>query len=422
MPHKTATNNSAFHRIQIGDRVYMTNLFNAGAGGIADINSVSARLDIGVNNCPAIGDDDEFASFDACHISCDTAGEFKISYTGQIGDTAGGVRGFPAVVLGSAGGRNETWGVPCNSIGILYNKDNTSGSRGFRAWRDFVANPNSANPDDQRSHIYDLEDARRATGYPAMAADLPSTTISIVARDCGDPATVNGFIDTYWHDVSANGNTPVAANGIKLQDLAGTINGINGRCTRMWNLNFWWDHPDPSSEMSTRRFTGGRILGVQASNTRSAGNNKVRIDGRSQYIAIKWEKGGNNNFFYVAFVFTPSNKQPVINYNAYADYVLSDDFWNDILADSYAQAIIRTMQNPQSPDPLLQTSGNSAKAVTVRRPDTAFAVDSIQVGTEMWGTDAAGTTGATCFSRLDIDTGPNRKLVCKRTSCNAVVS
>ncbi len=422
MPFKNANNNDAYHRIQIGDRLYMTNLFNAGAGGVADINSVTTRLDIGVQNCPSIGDNEEFARFDACHSGCDTLGEFKISYTGVIGNTAGGVRGFPAMVLGSAGGRNETWGVPCNSIDILYNKDNTSGSRGFQAWRDFVANPNSGNPDDQRSHIYDLEQARQATGYPSLASDLPSTTVSINARDCGAPGTVNGFIDTYWHDVSPSGNTPTGANGLKLQDLAGTINGINGRCTRMWNLNLWWDHPDPSSEMSTRRFTGGRILGIGTGNSRRASDNQVLIDGRTQYIAIKWESGGNNNFFYVAFVFTPSNMQPVINYNAYADYLASDDFWDDIQADSYAQAIIRTMSNPQSPDPLLNATGNGAKAVSVRRPDGAFAVDSIQVGTEMWGTEAVGTTGATCFSRLDIDTSPRKKLVCKRVSCKAAVS
>ena len=343
----------AFNQYMWGDLVFMTNLFNASANG--GPNGVSACFDLPIDGGPNSLPDNS-----GCYSTNGITAEQPciFSFTGQNSNTSGGVRGYPAAILGSRGGCHETWGVACGLTPILM-----AGTR------------------DNGCPIYDLNVAQAATGYPAMSNAIPQSNIILDWSDCGAPGTYNVFTDTYWHNVTDTSLLPVDANGNPITALQNTINGMSVRDTAMWNLNVWYGHPD-LNQITT--FTGGTQVTT----------NPVTIGGCPGHFVVKHETGGQNNFFYLAFVLTPSKNMVNFDYSALAAYVQSPAFITTVYNHPASQAICQQMANPT----------NGALPKTCRPPDGTFAVDSLQTGIEMWGTDTNAET-AVCFDQLGFMVG-----------------
>lgn len=287
-----ATNSSAFSHYEWQDLVWMTNLFNGSANGGGAPVGVSACFDLPIDGGPATLPNGS-GCYNSNGVLLDAAGNpetCKISFTGDFDNTSS-VRGYPAAILGSRAGCKETWGVVCGATTVLMTgvRNNASGL-------------NNNNCD-----IYDLQPSQGATGYPAFAGSLPSSQIVVDYNDCGAPSTYNVFSDTYWHDVSNPALLPIDVNGNPITSLQNTINGISDRDTKMWNLNFWHDGP------TTFNATGGTLV---------ASNLQIEA-GKPVDVYVKHETGGNNNFFYLAFVFNPPQPNHVMDYNAYANWVMS---------------------------------------------------------------------------------------------------
>ena len=339
----------AFNQYMWGDLVLMTNLFSGSANG--GPVGVSTCFDVPIENGPDFLPDNS-----GCYQNNGTieGGQCKISFTGQNSETAGGVRGYPAFVLGSRGGCHETWGVACGLVPALM-----PGTR------------------DNNCPIYDLNVAQNAVGYPQFSGQLPDSTINIDSSDCGAPGTYNTFTDTYWHDVSDTSLLPLDTAGNPIASLQNTINGVNVRDTAMWNLNFWYYHPDLNNITT---YTGGTKVT----------SSPIAIGGCLVDIVVKHETGGNNNFFYLAFVLNPSKTTVSLDYNAFANWVQSPAFLTTVYNHPASQQICADMASP----------ANAAKPKTCRPPDGNFVVDSLQVGNEMWGTDTAAATEI-CYDALN---------------------
>jgi len=341
----------AFNQYMWGDLVAMTNLFAASANG--GPNGVSVCLDL-----PIAGGPNNLPDNSGCYSNNGMVPDQPciFSFTGQNTQTSGGVRGYPAFVLGSRGGCHETWGVACGLTPILM-----PGTR------------------DNNCPIYDLTAAQAATGYPVMSNAIPQSNIILDWSDCGAPGTYNVFTDTYWHDVSDPSLLPVDANGNPILSLQNTINGMSVRDTAMWNFNIWYHHPDLNN---VTQFTGGTKVTSAP----------INIGGCLVDIVVKHETGGNNNFFYVGFVLTPSKNTVNFDYSALSAWVQTQAFINIVYNHPASQAICAAMANPP----------NSAKPKTCRPPDGSFAVDSLQLGIEMWGTDTSAETSV-CFDQLGFE-------------------
>lgn len=340
----TATNSSAFQRLQTNTGTFATtNLFNASANG--DPDSVEVCLDIPLSD-----------ESDPCNSTI--TGQCEISYRGQgAGDNPGGVLACPTLaVVGSMGGRDETWGQPCGNVSIL---------------------PGARDRGSNTSVVYDLNIPAAAVGYPVQAANTPSTIVTIDAEEKGDPGNHNYFLDAYLYDTTQNPASD--GNG---GDYGGTINGISGRNNRTWNAALFLRHPDLSNIQS---FTGGTVFVPS-----------VNIGGFPHQVRIKHETGGANNFPQVIFVWlnadATSRTQRTIDFKDYSDYMLSQDFWDAIQASPAAQAVITAMANPT----------NGAPAVNAIRPNGAMYWDGFKVGNELWGTVNTGTQTRICYDTLDI--------------------
>ncbi|OED38487.1 hypothetical protein AB833_19505 [Chromatiales bacterium (ex Bugula neritina AB1)] len=354
MGTRLATNSSAFHFYQWLGIVAMTNLFAGGANGGGAPNGVTVTLDLPIETAP-----DTLAPFRACYdgdpFVCIAEGEVKFRFTGPYTRTDG-VRGYPAFVLGSRSGGNETWGVACGQAQQLL-----PGTR------------DAGNVDT----IYDLQPAQNATGFPAFAGSIPNESRVIVKwRDTGQDARYNIFTDTYWHDVSTLNNLPRDPNGNPIATLQNTINGMNVKPSAMWNFNFWHRVPP---EMTAASATGGQLVATG-----------IEIEpGKPVDIYVKHEDVQDNNFAYVAFVYqnTPGDGvgnslqgENDLDYKAYHDWVLSNNtgpgtFFTEVWLDPETIAIGQDMAvHPRFPKGL-------------RRPDTAMVVSGMEIGMEMWGVD-----------------------------------
>ena len=363
MSVKNATNSSAYHFYEFLDLVWMTNLFNASANGAGAPNGVDVTLDLPIEGGP-INLPNGSGDFSSSILSQDFGGAatFKIRFKGNYTNT-NAVRGYPACILGSRVGGNESFGVATGRTVKLM--------EGVR---------NNASGDGGSFEIRDLEICQQETGYPQFAGSLPSSTIIVEAVDTGSAAARNIFTDTYWHDVSNIHLLPTSdtLGQNHITALKDSINGISGRDTAMWNLNFW--HGGPSGFQGT-------------------GGNRVASDleietGKPVDIWVKHETGGRNNFFYLAFVFKPEQLNHQLNYNVYADWVMDPDagpgtFLTEVYERAESAAIISAMANPT----------NGAVAKNVRPPDAQMVVDSLQIGCEMWGTESGGEAEIT-FERI----------------------
>ena len=144
MSKLTATNAGSFPKEQVGNILYLGNLFNGSANG--NPQDVQICFDIPLTN-----------EADPCNTTVN--GPCKISFQGQgTRENGGGVMGFPNAVLGSQGGRFDTWGVECgNSVTLPGQRD--SGS--------------------QATPVFDLNIPANAVGYPAQVGSLPQTTVNV---------------------------------------------------------------------------------------------------------------------------------------------------------------------------------------------------------------------------------------------------
>jgi len=92
------------------------------------------------------------------------------------------VRAYPAMVVGTMGGRFESWGVECGALRSLQTSAQRHGS----------------------SPIFQMETVAAATGLPVKAGQLDFDVRVSVKADLLEGDATNGvanvFLDSYWHD------------------------------------------------------------------------------------------------------------------------------------------------------------------------------------------------------------------------------
>ena len=333
----------------------MTNVFNASAAG--DPDSVEVCLDIPLSD-------------DANPCTSTITGQCSIAYRGKGASTnPGGVLACPALlVIGTVGGRDETWGRQCGNQTIL------------PGTRDFGSNV---------SPVYDLNIPAQNVGYPVLASNTPSTIITIDAEEKGDPGYHNYFIDAYLRDTTQNPASDGAGGNYT------GINAINGRSNKTWNAAIFIRHPNLSNIQS---FTGGQVVVPS-----------VTIGGNPYEVRLKHEQGGQNNFPQLIFVWlTPdatTDTYRQIDFRDISNYMLSNAFWTAIQGSAWAQSVITAIANPT----------NGAPAQNVIRPNGSMWWEGFKAGAnEIWGTvnDNAQTT--ICYNELKVEVagapvGPNAK-------------
>ena len=363
-------NQGQFHDFQWQDLVAMTNYFNPSAGGGTDSQvevCIEAPIENQTNLPPFNGNcfQDEGVETDAQGVPLPCVISFKGPYT----NTGAGVRGYPAWILGSRDGGNESWGRGCGNLPIL----TTAAERNIRDGLD----ANRAFP------IYDHTASQAATGFPTLLSDRPSNMrICANWQALGDPGTHNVFTDTYLHDVSTPALLPVDANGNVPAGVQDTINGMSDRDTKMWNFNFWYHTPSEANQNGN--FNDLTPLSKAAATGGTQTNTvPVNLPGVAPFdIYLKHETGGNNNFFYVGIVFVDNQNSIDLDYSAITDWYLSTATGpGTFLTDVYNSTEGINIRNRMAAG-----TGTDGVPKVVRPPDTGMVLSSLQLGTEMWGT------------------------------------
>ncbi len=268
------------------------------------------------------------------------------------------VRSFPAMVLGTMGGRYETLGWECGVRNYISSNtlDNASSRR--------VGT-------DSMSGILDMQPTSNQTGFPTKVWDLNSTLISVKADIHSTPNNLsNVFLDTYWHDV---GEYFGRVSAVADKSLASTINGINENKTELWNLNIWFDYPRKNNGKSadvdiTQGWTGARKIG----NTTISGHNfdvQFKLEGR-QGCQVRTAE---NCFLYIALVTTNPNlaKNGVtIDYRDVADWFTSDAFRTMFKSSDFA---VNTMES-------MGVNPNDAQVY----PSDSHVIGGLHLGSEVW--------------------------------------
>jgi len=275
------------------------------------------------------------------------------------------VRAYPAMVVGSMGGRYESWGVECGQSEIILPSAKRHGG----------------------SPVFQMERVAEVTGLPVLAGDLDYDIKVSVKADLNTPAANTGvanvFMDSYWHNVSDAELVPGGSS-----ELVNTINGLSSDFTEVWNLNIWFDYPRFEGKASS--WTGGFKIG--SIDLDQGGNFDVyfKIEGARDRHIPKCRLGEEDNcFLYIGLVATDDNASQngiTVSYTEIADWMQSDAFRDLFLtgalesdtpsARAYeAWRLIDGEANDKSPDPAKRGP---------RFPDKNHVIGGIHLGSELW--------------------------------------
>ena len=273
------------------------------------------------------------------------------------------VRAYPAMVVGTMGGRFESWGVECGALPILPTNAQRHGS----------------------SPVFEMETVAAATGMPVTAGQLDfDVRVSVKADLLAGNATngvANVFLDSYWHDVSDPSIVPAP-------ELVNTINGINSNFTEIWNLNIWFDYPRFEGNPSS--WTGGFKIGSVSLTEGGDFDVYFKIEGARNGHLPRCVAGRSDNcFLYIALVATDNNASRngvTINYTEIAQWMRSAAFRDLFLvgasetdtnaARAYeAWRLIDGTGNDNSPDPARRGP---------RFPDQNHVIGGMHLGAELW--------------------------------------
>ena len=273
------------------------------------------------------------------------------------------VRSYPAMVVGTMGGRFESWGVECGAIQTLQTNAQRHGN----------------------SPVFQMETVAAATGMPVFAGELDFDVRASVKADLLAGSANNGvanvFLDSYWHDVSDQSIVPSG-------DLVNTINGINSNFTEVWNLNIWFDYP--RSEGNASSWTGGFKIGSVSLNEGGDFDVYFKIEGARNGHLPRCVIGRSDNcFLYIALVAVDPNASRngvTVNYTEIAEWMRSSVFRDLFLvgasesdtnaAKAYeAWRLIDGTDNDNSPDPARRGP---------RFPDRNHVLGGMHLGAELW--------------------------------------
>lgn len=316
----TARPNRPFSKFQLDDSLYVSNVYDRNARAIVGVDeegkpvldpdqlyysdgepdtvqwSVPATDVIAGNLC------------DIPHGNDSIRLSYRLTYKNRTADRFDFVRAFPAMVVGTMGGRFDSWGVRCNDPVII----DTDYQR------------------DGGSPVYDMNTVQEATGFPVFVRDLPNPIKVSVKANVNDGTATNGyaniFLDSYWHDVSTISKVP-GGN----RQWVNTINGINADYTEVWNLNIWFDWTETENR-TTSQWTGGIPIGTAQITDNPQFDVYIKSEGpRSDYIPDCTLGNGSNCFLYIALVVrdrTLVRSGVTINYTEIAQWMQSEAFRN----------------------------------------------------------------------------------------------
>lgn len=275
------------------------------------------------------------------------------------------VRAYPAMVIGTMGGRFESWGVECGQTETILPSAMRHGG----------------------SPVYQMETVADATGLPVLAGDLDYDIRVSVKADLEDGSAANGianvFMDSYWHNVSDAALLPGEDAG-----LVNTINGISSDYTEVWNLNIWFDYP--RFKGSASQWTGGRKIGSVTLNEGGLFDVYFKIEGSRDGHRPKCRLGGSENcFLYIGLVSADSDAARngvTVNYTEIGRWMRSPEFRDLFLDGAFetetpsarayeAWRMIDGEQNDNNPDPARRGP---------RFPDENHVIGGIHLGAELW--------------------------------------
>lgn len=275
------------------------------------------------------------------------------------------VRAYPAMVIGTMGGRFESWGVECGQTQSILPSAMRHGG----------------------SPVYQMETVADATGLPVLAGDLDYDIRVSVKADLEEGSAGNGianvFMDSYWHNVSDAALLPGEDNS-----LVNTINGISSDYTEVWNLNIWFDYP--RFKGSASQWTGGRKIGSVTLNEGGLFDVYFKIEGSRDGHRPKCRLGGSENcFLYIGLVATDpdaARNGVTVNYTEIGQWMRSPDFRDLFLDGAFetetpsarayeAWRMIDGEQNDNNPDPAKRGP---------RFPDKNHVIGGIHLGAELW--------------------------------------
>lgn len=275
------------------------------------------------------------------------------------------VRSFPTLVVGTMGGRFESWGVECGNSTQLTPSIMRSGN----------------------SPVFDMTRVAPETGFPLFAGDLNSSVLVSVKADIRTGKAANGianvFLDSYWHNVSDTDFLPGQDGSLK-----DTINGINSDATETWNLNIWFDWPRHEGSVSS--WTGGFKIGQVEFSGDQQFDVYFKLEGDRDGIIPKCRIGGDDNcFLYIGLVTTDLNAARdgiTVDYLEISNWLKSADFRDLFLTGAYqtdtpnANAykvwrLIDGTDNDDHPDPAARGP---------RFPDDLHVIGGLHMGSELW--------------------------------------
>ncbi len=275
------------------------------------------------------------------------------------------VRSYPAMVVGSMGGRFESWGVECGQTDAILPSIQRHGG----------------------SPVFQMETVAEATGLPVRADDLDydirvSVKADITAGDAAN-GVANVFMDSYWHNVSDSSLVPGGNSS-----LVNTINGISSDITEVWNLNIWFDYPRFEGRASS--WTGGFRIGSVSLQEGGEFDIYFKIEGSRDGHRPRCVLGtAENCFLYIGLVAVDpdaARNGVTINYTEIADWMrsaafrdlfLTGAFENDTPAAKAHEAwrLIDGTANDNNPDPAKRGP---------RFPDADHVIGGIHLGSELW--------------------------------------
>lgn len=419
--------NNSFDTAQVGDLFYATNFWNinlslnAGARGEWTVPA-GANIRGDCYASPTVGSVDDTGQSTFCYTIPPQVDHGENSRGERIVDPPTGetshVHAYPFILLGSLGGRRETWGTICRTTPTLAD----AGRCG-------------------RSAVYDMRVPNANVKLPVRVDNIGSLKVcfDVNKNHSGDPQNIeNVFIDTYLHRIDKPALWPDGYQG-----AWGDLNKINENATETWNLNFKLCLPEG---FNATQATGGALIN---------GNSPIVIDNREWGIFVKWETAGgdggaanrdinsglpangkcNNSFFYVSFVPWSATigvdagycnvTNFCINYDKFIDYISTAEFKDRILGtNQYSPVAARGKTN--YPRWIWEQVGQPPFLVDAR---DIYVLDGVGLGNELWfSPNAAQSCIRWSHVYFEIDgqkfgnPGPVTNPKCKTARCTAIVS
>ena len=434
--------NNGFPVVQVGDILYGVNFWGVDLS-VNPNSSGSWTVPCGAQisgNCyelPVEGSAEDTNNCEMCY-TIQTPVMFNQNGVptpaGPANDTSR-VNAYPYMQVGSAGGRDNTWGVACGQTGVLAAQGRCGGSA-----------------------VYDMRDPNAAVGLPERVSNIGNIEMCFgIDKNCsGDPANVeNVFIDTYLHRIDKPDLWPTG-----YQNIWGDLNKINENATETWNINFKYCLPEFAVNATGTGITNDP--GAQATGGVRINTTPIVIDGKDWAVYFKWEQLGQNNprnpvtglqqngkctnsFFYISFI--PWNVATTLGqqnqscpdldccaYSAFLSFVGSQEFKDRVLGQNGFAPVAANKQGSgqQANWPLWVYQNVGSPPFVVDNP-SIYVLDGLQIGNELWFSPN-GQQSCVCWSNVQFTTdagvfGKSRegividpKMVCNSTTCIADVT